>query len=155
MCASSARVGSSAFDLRDCIVPHPPYRPFPPFPPFPPYVGGRSRQEIFGAQFIAGQFSDNAAAIEDERAVADPRDLLEVGGDDQDRRALAQAMLDRLELVFGGLGLMAAGILLPLGSTRRPQEVRTKGDQVERDSHEGWVNCGRLARGYGTVAPAR
>ena len=36
-------------------------------------------------EFVAVQFGQDAATVEDERPMADMSDLLEVGGDDDDR----------------------------------------------------------------------
>ena len=85
---SSARVGSSAFDLIEFIAMRLP----PASACLSGGFGGRGGGDHgLGGQAVAGDLGDDPAAVEDERAVADMGDLLEVGGDDDDREASARA----------------------------------------------------------------
>ena len=47
------------------------------------------REQVLDREIGGGELGDHAAAVEDQRAVADLGDLLEVGRDDDDRRAPA------------------------------------------------------------------
>ena len=87
--ASSERVGSSALDLMDCMA-----------AACSATIrvrrraadAGRSRgKQVLDRQVGGAELGDDPAAVEDQRAVADLGDLLEIGRDDDDRGAAPAA----------------------------------------------------------------
>src|ERR1700733_7368896 len=83
--AHSERVGSSAFDLMDCMDAETAGRSAKEWLRTPNARRGRGEQ-ILHRQVGGGELRDHLAAIEYKRAVADLRHLLEIRRYDDDRR---------------------------------------------------------------------
>ena len=77
-----------------------------------PDAGGGRGEQIFDRQVGGGEFGDDAAAVEHQRAVADLGDLLEIGRHDHDRGARLESHVEQPVDLGLGADIDAGGRIL-------------------------------------------